>query len=94
MTKPVSNDAGRNVGGENALTQISRSTGGRAFFPSAGPTLDQAFTDILRDLRTQYLVGYYPKNLPPAPDRFRRVSIALGRAGLRASTRDGYYGDN
>jgi len=91
---PITNDAGRNTGGENALTQISRSTGGRAFFPAAGPTLDRALSDILRDLRTQYLLGYYPKELPRAQDRFRRVSVTLGRADLRASTRDGYYGDN
>ena len=91
---PITNDAGRNTGGENALTQISRSTGGRAFFPSAGPTLDQALSDILRDLRTQYLLGYYPKGLPPVRDKFRRVAVALSRADLRASTRDGYYGDN
>lgn len=91
---PITNDAGRNTGGENALTQISRSTGGRAFFPSAGPTLDKALSDILRDLRTQYLLGYYPKGLPETKDRFRRVSVKLSRADLRASTRDGYYGDN
>jgi Ca-activated chloride channel homolog len=91
---PISNDAGRNTGGEHALTQISQSTGGRAFFPSAGPTLDKAMTDILRDLRTQYLLGYYPRNLPPTQDRFRRVAVSLSRSDLRASTRDGYYGDN
>ena len=91
---PITNDAGRNTGGENALTQISRSTGGRAFFPSAGPTLDRALSEILHDLRTQYLLGYYPKNLPPSPDRFRRVGVTLSRPDLQASTRDGYYGDN
>ena len=34
------------------------------FEPSVGAQLDQAFTDILRDLRTQYLVGYYPREIP------------------------------
>jgi Ca-activated chloride channel family protein len=91
---PITNDAGRNTGGENALTQISRSTGGRAFFPSTGPTLDKAFSDILRDLRTQYLLGYYPKALPASQDPFRRVSVTLTRADLRASTRAGYYEGN
>jgi len=91
---PITNDAGRNIGGENALTQISRSTGGRAFFPSAGPTLDRALTDILRDLRTQYLLTYYPKNLPPSRDAFRRVAVKVRRTDLQASTRDGYYGDD
>lgn len=91
---PITNDAGRNTGGENALTQISRSTGGRAFFPSAGPTLDKALSDILRDLRTQYLLAYYPKNLPESKDPFRRVTVNLSRADLRASSRDGYYEGN
>ena len=94
VVMPITNDAGRNTGGENALTQISKSTGGRAFFPSTGPTLDRALSDILRDLRTQYLVGYYPKNLPESKDKFRRVSVELSRPDLQASTRDGYYGDN
>jgi Ca-activated chloride channel family protein len=91
VVMPITNDAGRNVGGENALTQISRSTGGRAFFPSDGPTLDRALSDILGDLRTQYLLGYYPKNLPEARDRFRRTSVKVNQADLRASSRDGYY---
>jgi Ca-activated chloride channel family protein len=94
VVMPITNDAGRNTGGENALTQISKSTGGRAFFPSTGPTLDRALSDILRDLRTQYLLGYYPKNLPESKDKFRRVSVKLSRPDLQASTRDGYYGDN
>lgn len=94
VVMPITNDAGRNVGGENALTQISKSTGGRAFFPSANKTLDNAFLDILRDLRTQYLIGYYPRNLPASPDKFRRVSVRLKRSDLQAFTRDGYYGVN
>lgn len=94
VVMPITNDAGRNTGGENALTQISKSTGGRAFFPSTGPTLDRALSDILRDLRTQYLLGYYPKNLPESKEKFRRVSVKLSRPDLQASTRDGYYGDN
>lgn len=94
VVMPITNDAGRNTGGENALTQISKSTGGRAFFPAANKTLDNAFLDILRDLRTQYLVGYYPRNLPPAQDKFRRVAVKLQRRDLQAFTRDGYYGGN
>lgn len=94
VVMPITNDAGRNVGGENALTQISRSTGGRAFFPSANRTLDNALSDILRDLRTQYLIAYYPRQLPASPDRFRRVQVKVKRGDLQALTRDGYYGVN
>lgn len=88
---PITSDAGRNVGGENALTQLARSTGGRAFFPGV-TGLDQAFSDILRDLRTQYLLGYYPKSLPHAPaGTFRSIQVKLKEPGLRAISRGGYY---
>jgi Ca-activated chloride channel family protein len=93
LVVPITNDAGRNIGGENALTQISRDTGGRVFAPSIGAQLDAAFADILRDLRTQYYVAYYPRNLPAEAPRFRPVKVELGRKDLQASTRSGYYGD-
>ncbi|MBM3785073.1 MAG: VWA domain-containing protein [Acidobacteria bacterium] len=90
---PVSNDAGRNVGGENALTQFSNSTGGRFFLPSVGAALDKAFDEILRDLRTQYLLTYYPKNVPLTRNRFHAVKVGVGKPGLRVQTRSGYYGE-
>ena len=88
---PITNDAGRNVGGENALITLGQSTGGRVFFPAVGPDLDTAFAQILRDLRTQYLIGYYPKNLPYSKNKFRSVRVDLAIAGLSASTRAGYF---
>ena len=88
---PVTSDAGRNIGGENALTQLARSTGGRAFFPGV-TGLDQTFSEILRDLRTQYLLAYYPRALPQAPPRsFRAIEVKLKEPGLRAISRGGYY---
>jgi Ca-activated chloride channel family protein len=93
LVVPITNDAGRNVGGENALTQMSRDTGGRVFAPMIGAQMDAAFADILRDLRTQYLVAYYPRNLPADAPRFRPVRVELSRKDLQASTRSGYYGD-
>jgi Ca-activated chloride channel family protein len=89
---PITNDAGRNVGGENALITLSGSTGGQVFFPAVGPALDSAFHDILTALRTQYLIGFYPRNLPPSTSRFRKIGINMKDANLRVFTRDGYYG--
>jgi Ca-activated chloride channel family protein len=94
LVMPVTNDPGRNVGGENALTLFAQGTGGRVFAPSLGPALDQAFADILRDLRTQYLLGYYPRNLPPSKERFHRLDIKLSRPDLRVLARSGYYGES
>lgn len=94
VVMPITNDPGRNVGGENALVTMSRSTGGRVFFPSIGPTLDAAFTEILRDLRTQYLIGYYPRNLPPPPsNRFRPIRLSIAQTDLQVFSRGGYYGE-
>ena len=90
---PITNDAGRNLGGERALDTLASGTGGRVFQPMGAGELDEAFTQILRDLRTQYLVAYYPHNLPAEAPRFHLVRVELSRQDLRATTRTGYYGD-
>jgi Ca-activated chloride channel homolog len=93
LVVPITNDAGRNVGGENALTTLSQRTGGRVFQPSLGAALDQAFDQILRDLRTQYLLGFYPHDVPPAKERFHSLDIAISQPGLQVKARNGYYGE-
>ena len=105
LVVPIANNAGRNVGGENALTTLAAGTGGRVFTPTLGAQLDRAFDDILRELRTQYLIGFYPKDVPPAKDRFHTLKVTVPGAlpggpssppasrGLRVSTRSGYYGE-
>jgi Ca-activated chloride channel family protein len=90
---PITNDAGRNTGGEHALTTLAAGTGGRVFTPNASADLDRAFSDILRELRTQYMVGYYPKNIPLTKDRFHILKVNLKDRNLRATTRAGYYGE-
>lgn len=92
LTMPITNDAGRNIGGENALTIMAESTGGRLFMPGING-LSQAFADILKDLRTQYLIGFYPRGVPLTKDRFHRVSVKTQRPDLRVVSRTGYYGD-
>ena len=91
---PIENPAGRNIGGEHALETIAARTGGRTFFPSDSASLDQAFADILQELRTQYLLAYYPHGVPGQPNRFHPVTVKLRRADLRAITRSGYYGES
>jgi Ca-activated chloride channel family protein len=90
---PIANDAGRNTGGEHALMQFASNTGGRVFWPSNLAELDKAFAEILLDLRTQYLLGYYPKDLPKDAPRFHTVAVRVKRPDLRVSTRSGYYSD-
>jgi Ca-activated chloride channel homolog len=90
---PITNPAGRNTGGEHALETLAASTGGRAFYPTIGPDLDRTFADILRELRTQYLIGYYPRGPAVGDGKFHRVRVELPQHNdLRISTRAGYYG--
>jgi Ca-activated chloride channel homolog len=88
---PIAGDAGRNTGGEHALVTLTTSTGGRIFYPAGTQQMDAAFTDILSELRTQYLVGYYPKNVALQPRLFHKVRVETHRPALRVSSRVGYY---
>ena len=94
LVVPITNDAGRNIGGENALSTLAAGTGGRVFSPSLGPELDRVFSDILRELRTQYLIGFYPKDVPPSKDRFHMLKLTVQGRNLRVITRSGYYGES
>jgi Ca-activated chloride channel family protein len=94
LVMPITNDAGRNIGGENALTTLAAGTGGRVFTPAASAELDRAFEDILRELRTQYLIGYYPRDVPPSKERFHTLKVEVRGRNLRVLTRSGYYGES
>jgi Ca-activated chloride channel family protein len=93
LVVPITNDAGRNIGGENALTTLAAGTGGRVFLPSVGAELDRAFTDIIQDLRTQYLLAYYPRDVPLTKNRFHQLKVRVSRPDLQVSARNGYYGE-
>lgn len=90
---PITNDAGRNIGGEHVLTFMAEGTGGRTFLPTLGAELDKAFSEIVLELRTQYMLGYYPHGVPPAKDRFHTLEVRVKSPELRVSARNGYYGD-
>ena len=94
LVVPIKNDAGRNIGGEHALELFASGTGGKVFQPTVGAALDKAFDSILRDLRTQYLLAYYPKNVPLTRNRFHTVKVETKTSGLRVQSRSGYYGDS
>jgi Ca-activated chloride channel homolog len=88
---PVEADAGRNLGGEHALATLASSTGGRIFNPQGLNQLDAAFSDILHELRTQYLLGYYPRNVREQPRLFHPVKVEVRDPSLKISARTGYY---
>ncbi|HEU4710513.1 MAG TPA: VWA domain-containing protein [Pyrinomonadaceae bacterium] len=46
----------------NLINKLAEETGGRAFFPESVAELPQIANEIIRDLRTQYVVAYNPTN--------------------------------
>lgn len=93
LVVPITSQAGRNIGGENALTTFALRSGGRVFEPSLGAAMDNAFDEILRDLRTQYLIGFYPKDVPLTKERFHALDVKVNDPRLLVKARSGYYGE-
>jgi Ca-activated chloride channel family protein len=93
VVMPITNEAGRNTGGEHSLQFLAERTGGKIFFPAAGPELDKVFDNIIRELRTQYMIGFYPKGTPLSKDRFHKLEVRVKRSDLTVSARNGYYGE-
>jgi Ca-activated chloride channel homolog len=91
VVMPIESDAGRNLGGEHALATLAASTGGRIFNPDAFDQLDQAFAEILRELRTQYLIGFYPRGIPEQARQFHPIKVKIQDSSLRPTARTGYY---
>ena len=91
---PVEASAGRDTGGEHALIQLSEDTGGKYFYASSLSQLDNAFHKISDELRTQYLLAYYPSRRLSSSE-FRRVQINLSSipdgADYKVHHRTGYY---
>ncbi|HEX4074206.1 MAG TPA: VWA domain-containing protein [Candidatus Acidoferrales bacterium] len=74
IVRPVKNENGRNTAGEHALITITDSTGGAMFILDDMSQIDEMFDRIDRELRTQYLLGYYPQPAPP-PGSYRHVQL-------------------
>jgi Ca-activated chloride channel homolog len=88
---PVAASAGRDLEGEHALITLAQQTGGKYYYAD-GTSLDRTFAQLSEDLRTQYLLGYYPSNRTGTD--FRTISVKLvgsGATGYIVRNRPGYY---
>jgi Ca-activated chloride channel family protein len=89
---PIEASAGRDLAGEHALITLAEQTGGKSFYVSDGG-LDKAFARVSEDLRTQYLIGYYPKKQEPGRT-FHRIEVTIPRAAAQEFNirhKAGYY---
>jgi VWFA-related protein len=80
---------------EGDLRKIAEKTGGRAYFPRHERDLRDAFAQIQRDLREQYLVAYSPRN-KARDGSYRKIEIqlvnpSLKQQELKLNYRAGYF---
>lgn len=76
----------------NLLNKLATETGGRAFYPQSLSELPQIANEIVRDLRTQYVLAYNPTN-KLRDGSFRSIKVAVDDASSHdkriALTRNG-----
>ena len=91
---PIEASAGREIGGEHALIQLSADTGGKYYYATSMAQLDDAFRQISDELRTQYLLAYYSSQRT-SNSEFRRVQVSISDASTpgqyKVRHRAGYY---
>ncbi len=91
---PIENSAGRETGGEHALIQLSEDTGGKYYYATSMSQLDEAFRQISDELRTQYLLAYYPSQRL-SESQFRSIQVTVSgpadASSYRVRHRAGYY---
>lgn len=74
------------------INRMAEETGGRAFFPTSLNDLPGIAEEITRDMRTQYIVSYYPTN-DRRDGSYRAIRVSINDATKRdkriAVTRSG-----
>ncbi|HVB99307.1 MAG TPA: VWA domain-containing protein [Candidatus Dormibacteraeota bacterium] len=78
------------VGGAVAQKMASQ-TGGVVIRASNERQMSKAFDQLAEELRSQYVIGYYPTN-PARDGTFRKIKVEMTTPEhYRVLTRDGYY---
>ncbi len=87
MQMPSSADYAR---GRAYLEALADLTGGRVFRPESTPGgLTSAFEGIAEELRSQYSVGYYPKDAGETGQR-KQIKVRVNRPNISVRARDSY----
>jgi Ca-activated chloride channel family protein len=64
------------------INKLATETGGRAFFPSSLAELPGVAQEITKDMRTQYVIGYYPTNTK-RDGTVRQIKVQVADEGKR-----------
>ncbi|HYO92546.1 MAG TPA: VWA domain-containing protein, partial [Pyrinomonadaceae bacterium] len=71
------------------LNDLADKTGARLYRADTQYNLTQSFALIAEELRRQYSLGYYPKNMAQAGQR-RQIKVRVMRPNLAVRARDSY----
>lgn len=74
---------------DSYLAAIADQTGGKVYRADTVAFLPQAFAAIADELRTQYLLGYYPTN-PTHDGKYRKIQVKTSRKDIAVRARPGY----
>ncbi len=66
-------------------------TGGQLYSFATEKALENAITDIGKDLNSQYLLSYSPSPETKNESGFHTIKVAVNRPGLKIRTRPGYW---
>jgi Ca-activated chloride channel family protein len=79
--------------GREALQHLASSTGGVAYFPDSLDQVDNITRTVARDIRSQYILAFKPRNqnVKPEYQSLRVDAHAPGYPKLTVRTRSGYY---
>lgn len=71
------------------LRRVVEASAGRVQVLQSPEDIEPAFDEILRELREQYVIGYYP-SVAKHDGSFRRVRVKVGRPGVDVRCQEGY----
>src|SRR5262249_26269660 len=73
----------------NRLVRLTTAAGGKLYFVEPDQDLASVYREILSELRSQYVLTYYPKEAHG--DAWREIQVEMAKRGLTARTLRGYY---
>jgi VWFA-related protein len=76
--------------GAGVAKKLADETGGRVIDARSGSKIQEAFDQISEELRSQYVLGYYPTNTA-RDGTFRKIRVEIKQPGMKVLARRGYY---
>jgi Ca-activated chloride channel family protein len=94
IVDPAAAQLGYGYGGAGVINDLTKLTGGSAFFPRFAQQLEDICATIGRDLKNQYVLGYRSSN-ETNDGKWRKVKVKANRQKgtprLNVRARTGYY---